>query len=129
MKLNIRHPRLYAFCNSKTLNLLSIFIAVMLPLHKNVGMSIPILSAIGVAFILMVAYSCWLWFWKPNVITINPWLSDMSGYFVIFMLVAVAVKSDNFLWSTFPLVAFVVLLFISAIKGQDQQFNITQADL
>lgn len=106
--------------------MLSIFIAVMLPLLKCIGMSISVLSSIGMAFILMIGYSCWLWFKKPAVITINEWLSDMSGYFVIFMLAAVAVKSDNFLWATFPLVAAVVTMFISSVKNKDKQFVINQ---
>ena len=98
----------------------------MLPLLKCIGMSIPVLSSIGMAFTLMIVYSFWLWFKKPAVITINEWLSDISGYFVIFMLAAVSVKSDNFLWSTFPLVAAVVTMFISAIKNRDESFEISQ---
>lgn len=48
----------------------------------------------------------------------------MSGYFAIFMLIAVAVKSDNFLWATIPLVAAVATLFISSVNKSDEEFRI-----
>ncbi len=126
MKTEIRHRRLYAFFHSKVLNTLTIFLSVMITLLKSVGMSIPVLSSIGIAFLLMIGYSCWLWFWKPITVTINEWLSNMSSYFAIFMLAAVAVKSDNFMWSTFPMVAGVITMFIAAVKNSDEQFEIPQ---
>lgn len=124
MDIKIRHRRLYAFYNSRVLNALSISIAIMLPLLKYTEIALPVLIAFVLAILLFVAYSCWIWFWKPSVVTINTWLSDLSAYFMFYALVATAIKSNSFLWPTFSLVAGLIVLFVTSLKNRDERFEI-----
>lgn len=124
MDIKIRYRRLYAFYNSKVLNALSISIAIMLPLLKYTEIAFPVLIAAGFAFLLFVAYSCWIWFWKPSVVTINRWLSELSTFFMLYALIVMAMKSNCFLWSTFSLLAGLIVLFVTNLKNRDECFVI-----
>lgn len=124
MNIKIKHRRLYAFYNSKVLNAMSISVAIMLPLLKYTEIALPVLIAVVLAILLFVAYSCWIWFRKPSVVTINRWLSDLSTYFMFYALVVIAIKSDSFLCPSFSLVAGLIVLFITSLKNRDERFEI-----
>lgn len=124
MKLEIRHRRLYAFYKSKVLNSMMLVIIIGLLLAYCYRTSIlPVICA-SLALSLFVGYSLWFWIKKPKQIVINDWLSDMTGYYILYFLIIIALKSDNQWWYIFPTACAVVMLFISLLRNRDEIFSI-----
>lgn len=120
----IRHRRLEAFFKSKVLNSLMIVIVVCLLLMAYThAMLLPVLCG-AVALSFFVAYSLWLWIWKPKRVVVNSLLSDTSGLFTLYFIVVLAMDEPAPVWYVFPAVAAVVLLFITMVKASDEMFEI-----
>lgn len=121
MEKEIRHRRLYAFYNSKVLNALMIVIinGIFLMGYYKTYLLPAICSSS--AFLLFLGYSVWLWIKKPKEITINAWLSDISGIFTLYFLVIAAMKTDNQWWYIFPVVCSVFILFITMINPKNDK--------
>ncbi len=127
MDKTIRHRRLYAFYNSKVLNALTIVIIVgILLMSYFQSFLLPVIcSATG--FVLFLGYTAWLWIKKPKEIIINTWLSSVSGSFTLYFLCVAAINAENQWWYIFPIVAAVLILFLTLINPDyDQKFIITQ---
>ena len=127
MKKEIRHRRLYAFYHSKVLNALMIVLILGLLLTDyNDTVIIPLLCS-ATALLLFIGYSAWLWIKKPQRIVINKWLSNISGWFILYYLCVIAITTPNQWWFVVPGVGAVVLLFLSMINPDtDRQFVITE---
>lgn len=127
MKPKIRHRRLYAFFYSKVLNALMIVIILgLLMTDYNDSFIIPLLCS-ATALLLFVGYSAWLWIKKPQQVVINKWLSNISGWFILYFLCVIAVSTPNQWWYIVPGIGAVVLLFLSMINPTtDQKFSIAE---
>lgn len=121
----IRHRRLYAFYNSRVLNLLMILIIASLMLADATPMSVFPLMCTAVLFLLFVGYSLWLWIKKPRHIVIDARLSDFSGLLVVYFIIGPAFPDGVMPWWNFGglLVAFLFLL-ISFVWPKAQTFDI-----
>lgn len=124
MKKEIRHRRLHAFYQSKVLNALMIVIIVNLLLMAY--MSSMLLPAIcgSLALLFYICYALWLWIKKPRTIIINSWLSNINGWYTLYFLIIVALKSSNPRWYITPAALAVVALFILLITDHDESFEI-----
>ena len=124
MKKEIRHRRLHAFYQSKVLNALMIVIIVNLLLMAY--MSSMLLPAIcgSLALLFYIGYALWLWIKKPRTIIINSWLSNINGWYTLYFLIIVALKSSNPRWYITPAALAVVALFILLITDHDESFEI-----
>lgn len=127
MKKEIRHRRLYAFYHSKVLNALMIVLILgLLMTDYNDSFIIPLLCS-ATALLLFIGYSAWLWLKKPQQIVINKWLSNISGWFILYYLCVIAVSTPNQWWFVLPGIGAVVLLFLSMINpASDHTFAISE---
>lgn len=124
MKPEIKHRRLYAFYNSKVLNVLQMIIILSLLLIGYLrSMLIPLICA-SVAFLFFAAYSLWIWIKKPERIVINSWLSNLSSLFTLYFLAIVAFNAESPYWYAAPLVAAIVLCFVVMIRRGDEVFTV-----
>lgn len=128
MQQEIRHRRLYAFFNSKVLNVLVIigFVTLMQAMYMQSLLLPTVCSA--VAFSLFIGYAIWLWVKRPKQIVINKMISNGSVwftlYFVLMPLILRGNSSYNVLWCALPVVAAIILFFISMISQKDEIFDI-----
>lgn len=127
MKHEIRHRRLYAFFYSKVLNALMIVIIIgLLFTDYNDTFIIPVICS-TMALLLFLGYALWLWIKKPQKVVINQWLSNISGWFILYFLCVIAIKNPNQWWYIIPGAGAVVLLFLSIIKPDtDETFIISE---
>lgn len=124
MKQEIRHRRLYAFYNSKVLNvLLVIGVISLLQMDCLESMLLPGVCAIT-AFALFIGYTLWLWIKKPEQITINRWLSNTTIYFTLYYLIVINFSNLAWWWLAAPIIAAIILCFIDMIHPHDESFEI-----
>lgn len=124
MKCEIRHRRLYAFYRSKVLNALVIAIIVSFMLIDCTRtMLLPMICG-SIATSFFVGYSLWLWIKKPVRVTINNWLSDIAGWFILYFLIVGAMHAANQWWYFFPIIMALLVLIISLFRNQDESFEI-----
>lgn len=127
MKTKIRHPRLYAFYESKVLNSLLILIIVSLYLPRfTTSILMPAVCGIT-ALVFFLSYATWFWIKKPVKVTINPWLSDFNGYFIAYYLIVTALDSTSILWYLFPIVICIPMIFANLINSSDSIFEIAKS--
>lgn len=125
----VKHPRLYAFYESKVLNAMGIITIVSLLCIKAFDtLLLPVLCA-SVAAVAAIGYSAWLWIAKPDKIVINSWLSDMSGSLTLYSLIVSAMDTDNKWWFYFPILCSVAILFVSLVRNQDRIYDITNQSI
>lgn len=124
MKQDIKHRRLYAFFNSKVLNVLYVMgVLSLLQVGYLKSMELPVVCS-SASFALFIGYSLWLWIKKPKQIVVNVWLSDLTIWFTLFFLIVAAMKATSWMWYTFPIVAAIVMWFIDMICPHDKLFDI-----
>lgn len=124
MKQEIKHRRLYAFFNSKVLNVLYVMgVLSLLQVGYLKSMELPVVCS-SASFALFIGYSLWLWLKKPKQIVVNVWLSDLTIWFTLFFLIVAAMKATTWMWYTFPIVAAIVMWFIDMINPHDKLFDI-----
>lgn len=128
MGRNIRHPRLYAFYQSKVLNtLMIVFINALLLMDWFIQAGyywmVPLICS-AVAFVLFAGYALWLWVCKPGTIVINRWLSEMSGYLTLYCLAVVVMRAGNQWWYILPAVCSIVMFVVLTVKPKDERFTI-----
>lgn len=124
MNKEIVHRRLYAFFNSQVLNSLywvAIIFLIQIP-YWNVWF-IPVICS-AVAFLLFIGYTLWFWIKKPKSTIINTWLSNMTTWFTLYFLAFALIKEPSIWWGIFPLVAAIVMLFISLLRSFGRPFEI-----
>ncbi|MCM1484306.1 MAG: hypothetical protein NC043_08205 [Muribaculaceae bacterium] len=119
----VRHPRLYAFYNSKVIN------AMMITLVDGILLwyitdSVIMIACAALALLLAIGYALWLWIKRPQRIVINTWLSDMSGWFLLYYLCVSAMKAQNVWWYIFPAVCGVLVMFVDMVRRRDAVFDI-----
>lgn len=124
MKQEIRLRRLYAFFNSKVLNVLLLMgiMALLLIGHAGSILLPPICAA--TAFALFIGYSLWIWIAKPKRITINVWISNSTIWFTLYYLVAINFTDLTWWWFAILIVAAIILCFIDMVSPHDQSFDI-----
>lgn len=124
MKQKITHRRLYAFYQSKVLNalLIAMIVSLLMAAYTN-SLLLPVICS-SLATLFFIAYALWLWIKKPASITINNWLSNLSGLFVLFYLIVNAMKTPNQWWYITPIALSVVALFVVLITDHDERFDI-----
>lgn len=121
---HIRHRRLEAFYSSKTLNMTLIFLVASLSLAGCGAPAAVSVTCSSAALALFAGYSVWLWRARPRRVIVNRWLSDMSGWFVIYFLIVSAISDASVWWHIFPCVAAAVALLIALTGRGDEQFEI-----
>ena len=124
MNKEIRHRRLYAFYNSKVLNVLMIVVITgLLAIPSAKTLLLPVIAS-ALALVLFISYSLWIWIWKPESIVINKFLSDVNGLYTLYFLVIAAFKNVYEWLYYLPIFCIVVILFVVLIKNYDQTFDI-----
>ncbi len=123
MESKIAHRRLYAFYRSKALSSMAIavFLGIMLAHHLQSLFPLICTAAAG-AF--LVGYSLWIWIARPRTIVICDWLSNVSGLYFIYFLMFRAVDHLSPWWSIGPVLAGIVVLFISSLNAGDENFEV-----
>ena len=124
MKQEIVHRRLYAFFNSKVLNvLLVIGVISLLQIGFLESILLPSVCAIT-SFALFIGYTLWLWIKKPKQITINVWLSNKTIWFTLYYLIVINIS--NLIWQcrALPIVAAIIMCFIAMVRPKDEVFDI-----
>lgn len=120
----IRHKRLHAFYKSKVINAL-VTVAVICLLSMRCVRPALLPAVCGATALLLAAgYSLWLWTAKPQRVVTNGWLSDVTGWYVIYCLIVNAMKAPNDWWFIAPAILGVVLLFVAMVNGRDETFEI-----
>lgn len=120
----LRHRRLYAFQNSKVLNLLMIILVVFLLIaDATESLLLPVVCGM-VALLCFIGYSIWLWICKPQVIIINTKLSEISGLLTLYFLIIVAINPDNIWWFIIPVAVTILSIFVTMLKNNDSEFAI-----
>ena len=126
MKQEIRHRRLYAFYNSRILNLLMIVVAVALVAAVYVSsLLVPVVTA-SVAMAVFIGYSAWLWLSKPKQVIISPRLSAVSGCLLFYYLVISAVRPQSVWWYLAPIACVAIVLLLSIVRPDEKVFVISQ---
>lgn len=124
MKQEIRHRRLYAFYNSKVLNvLLMIGVIALLLMDYASNMLLPALCS-AVAFALFIGYSLWIWVRRPRQITISVWLSNSTIWFTLYYMIIICFPELSWWWFAAPIIAAIILCFIDMVGGHDEVFDI-----
>lgn len=124
MEEKIIHRRLYAFFNSKALNMLMLICVLSLTqIGYLQSMLLPV-SCASVAFALFIGYSLWIWIKKPERVIIDTWLSSRTIWFTLYFLVIVNFSDLSVWWYILPLVAAIILLFVSIVRPHDRHFDI-----
>ncbi len=123
MGYEIRHKRLYAFYNSRVLNVLMGIEVMMLCLMGYSGyMVVPGIVA-GIILLGMIVYSAWLWIKKPAQIVIDKRLSDLSMYTTLFFIIVLVADPANRLWYLAPAACTLVILLLSFIKNDSATYE------
>ena len=127
-RLRSSRPRTYAFFESKVLNALMVVIGLSLIMCRYASdLLLPAVCG-SVAMVLAVGYTVWFVVSKPRSIVINRWLSNVSGWLVIYMLCVFAMEGASVWWDLFPMLCSVVLLFVMMLKNHDENFEIKHPD-
>ena len=124
MEQEIRHRRLHAFYQSKVLNGLMIFIVVCLLLSMASGLAVYPLVCGGVALLLFVAYSLWLWICKLQAIVTNNLLSNVNGFCTLYYLVIIAFDEICQWWYLIPALFGICVLMVCLCGYRDERFVI-----
>ncbi|MCM1292584.1 MAG: hypothetical protein NC111_05260 [Bacteroides sp.] len=124
MEQQIRHRRLHAFYNSKTLGILTIVGITFLLLTRCMQPLLGALICAAASFALFVGYSLWIWIKKPAHLVINRWLSNTSTWFVLYFLFIEALDKQSWWWYILPAIAAIILIFIDLVKPHDEMFDI-----
>ncbi len=120
----IRHRRLYAFYNSRVLNILMVVIIASLMLADATHLSIYPLLCSAISFLFFVGYSLWLWIKKPHRIVIDTRLSDLSGL-LVFYFIAISLVCDGSTWLNLcGFVAALLILTFSFVWSGARLFDI-----
>lgn len=120
----IRHRRLYAFYNSKVLNILLIIGEIsLLQIGYMQPAIIPGVCA-AISLMLFLGYIIWFWLKKPKKIIIDTWISDMSSWFTIYYLIVINIDNGSWWWCGAPMIAAILLCFINMVNPHDQPFEI-----
>lgn len=122
--IEIRHRRLHAFYNSKVLNALMIVVVdglLLMGCYKT--LLLPVVCS-GIALLLFIGYSLWLWFAKPGRVVINKTLSGMSGYLFLYFLIVGIPTLENEWWYIAPLIASILMMFVVLVRNDDEVFEI-----
>lgn len=123
MKQKTRHRRLYAFYKSKVLNALMIIIITNILLMAQLGSLLPTVCC-ATALACFAAYSLWLWIKRPGAIVINDWLAGLDGWFTLYFLIVMAVKSPCVWWYVVPAAGSIIALTVALTGRFDEQFEI-----
>ena len=123
MKQKIRHRRLYAFCKSKVLNALMIIIITYILLMVQLGSLLPTVCC-ATALACFAAYSLWLWIKRPGAIVINDWLAGLDGWFTLYFLIVMPMKSACVWWYVVPAAGSIIALTVALTGRFDEQFEI-----
>lgn len=127
MEQQIRHRRLYAFYNSKALNvLLLIGVLSLLQTGYSEATPVPAIACSAVAFILFIGYTLWIWIKKPKQIIINTWLSNLTIWFTLYYLIIIQPNDLSWWWFATPVMAAIIIYFIDMIRPHDELFEIKQ---
>lgn len=124
MKQDIRHRRLYAFYNSKVLNVLVLIgvIALLLCGYSD-SMLLPVIC-FATSFTLFIGYALWIWIKKPQKITINNWVSNLTGCFTLYYLIAIRFPNLAWWWFAAPIIAAIAICFFDMVRPHDETFVI-----
>lgn len=87
------------------------------------SMLLPVICG-SLAMTFFIGYSLWLWIKKPKRITINNRLSNIDGWLTLYYLIVVSFGATNQWWYITPIALTVVLLFITLVSNQDEEFDI-----
>ena len=121
----IRHRRLYAFYHSKVLNWLSLIIMISLMQIGYIKSLEFACACAATAFILFICYSAWLWLKKPQVITINIRLSNITIWYVIYFLITGLLENLSWWWYASPVVAAIIIFFLDMVRPGDEYYQIS----
>ncbi len=116
--IKIRHPRLDAWYNSSVMNIASIGAALTLLFIKFYGLSVLAGISCAVFFAVLLGYSLWYWIGAKKNIPLSPFLSDISGRYVIYFLIVMAQREPSEWWLYFAFFAAVATLFIYLIRNR-----------
>lgn len=123
-KEGIRHRRLYAFFESKVLNVLMITVVTSLLLMAYTqSMLLPVICS-TIALICFIGYAIWLWVKKPQRIIINRWLSGINGCFTLYFIIIMPMEAPNEWWYIIPICLIVCILCFSLICNKDELYEI-----
>lgn len=128
MEYPIRHRRLYAFYQSKVLNMLMLILIAGLLLSFAVTPNVIPIICSSISFLCFFGYSLWLWIKRPTSVIINPLLSNISSCFTLYFLIIHLFKSVPALCYTLPaILSFAFLLFfLTPLNKSDKLFAISQ---
>ena len=128
MQQEIRHRRLYAFFNSKALNMLMIMVVALLMLAVCVGsLAVPVICA-TIALVGFAGYSAWLWLRKPKQIAVSRRLSKISSAMVFYYLIVVNVPALNLWWYIVPVASAAVVLAVALLWPDNETFVISEQE-
>lgn len=129
MRNEIRHRRLYAFYHCKVLNVLEMLIVASLSSMGLIVSNLIPLTCAGIAFILFLCYSCWLWFRKPDRVVINKYVADITSITALYVLSILTLRPGSKWWYAAPLLCALWALAMLVIKPKsDEIFEIKSAD-
>lgn len=124
MKQEIKHRRLYAFFNSKALNVFMFVIIVCLLVMAYTGsMLMPVICGL-ISLAFFAGYSLWLWIRKPESIVVNGVLSNANSAYMVYYLAVAALYPVGQWWLIVPIALSVVVIAVCAVGAGDRTFKI-----
>lgn len=124
MKLQDANPRLYAFFNSKVLNLLMIVESICLLFMTFLPeMNLPVVIG-TIIFIFFIIYTLWFWIKKPERIVINKLFSNIFTILFLYYFVIIGFGKLNIWTCVLPVLLVLGSLVFSIFKRRDEIFEI-----
>ena len=123
----IRHRRLYAFFESKVLNVLMLIVEIcLMAMACTQSMLLPTICGTA-ALMSFLGYAIWFWVRKPQQIIIDKCLSGINGWFTLYFLIVMAMDAPNRWWYIMPISIAICVVIVCLLRKQGKCFDITEA--
>ena len=114
--MKIRHPRLQMYNDSVAMNFASIGVALSVMFMNYSSFNIMACISGALFFAFMVGFTLWYWIGAKKEVLTSEWLSDVSGPYILYFLITMALKSPSEWWLIFALVVAICTLMVYLMR-------------
>lgn len=91
--------RMNTFFHLTVLNALTIAEGTVLIITATYGFNILSVASLVLMFAISIGYSMWYWLARPAKVPVNAFLSEMSSYMTLYMLIVLALQPESPYWA------------------------------
>lgn len=114
--IKIRHARLNLFYESTLLNFCLIGLCLSMTLAGFDQDSYLPLICMGIFAVVFIPYSLWFWIGKAKTIATDHFLSEISGIYLIYCLIAGTINNPSHWWRDFAVIAAITILLVYCLR-------------